>query len=133
MNTTDIKKLTEDKEWQRKWSDRIIGDPKPPVDEYLATQTDERPVGIIVSGQELARMYHDHVSPKVFTQFLLENLKGAGCPAISGSIVFKLERGKVFRLKSQPGDFDFRYMWIPPALVAAMGMDGDDKESVRLN
>ena len=76
-------------------------------------------------------MYHDHTSPRVYTQWLLENLKHAGCPAISGSVVFKLERGKVFRLKSQPGDSDFRYLWIPPMLVTAMGMD--DKESVRVN
>ena len=116
----------------KKWGDRIIQQPTA-IDESLASQNDEAPVGIIVSAQEVGRFYHDKTSPKVFTQFLLENLKGAGCPAISGSIVFKLERGKVFRLKSQPGDFDFRYMWIPPALVAAMGMDGDDKESVRLN
>ena len=133
MATTasDIKKLTEDKDWQRKWGSRIVGGPVTPVDENLAAQSDEQPVGIIVSGQELARMHHDHVSPRVYTQFLLENLKGAGCPAVSGSAVFKLNRGKVFRLKSQPGDTDFRYLWIPPVLVTAMGMD--DKESVRLN
>ena len=117
----------------KKWGDRIIGDATPPIDESLASQNDEAPVGIIVSAQEVGRFYHDKTSPRVYTQWLLEQLKGAGCPAISGSIVFKLERGKVFRLKSQPGDFDFRYMWVPPALVAAMGMDGDDKESVRLN
>ena len=117
----------------KKWGDRIIGDVTPPIDESLALQSDEAPVGIIVSAQELGRMYHDHVSPRVFTQFLLENLKFAGCPAVSGSAVFKLNRGKVFRLKSQPGDTDFRYLWIPPVLVAAMGMDGDDKESVRVN
>ena len=115
----------------KKWGSRIIGDVAPPVDEALAAQTDEQPVGIIVSAQELGRMYHDHTSPRVYTQWLLENLKHAGCPAISGSVVFKLERGKVFRLKSQPGDMDFRYLWIPPALVTAMGMD--DKESVRVN
>ena len=131
MSTTDIKKLTEDKEWQRKWGDRIIGDPKPPIDEALAAQTDEQPVGIIVSAQELGRMYHDHTSPRVYSQWLLEQLKGAGCPAISGSAVFRLLRGKIFRLKSQPGDMDFRYLWIPPALVTATGMD--DKESVRVN
>ena len=131
MNTTDIKKMMEDKEWQRKWGDRIIGDPKPPIDEALALQSDEAPVGIIVSAQELGRMYHDHVSPRVYSQWLLEQLKGAGCPAISGSAVFRLLRGKIFRLKSQPGDTDFRYLWIPPMLVTAMGMD--DKESVRVN
>jgi hypothetical protein len=125
--------MAEDPEWQRKWGDRIIGDPKPPIDESLAAQSDEAPVGIVLSGQELAKLYCDHTSPRVFSQFLLEQLKFAGCPAVSGSVVFKLNRGKVFRLKSQPGDFDFRYMWVPPMLVAAMGMDGDDKESVRVN
>ena len=133
MSTTDIKKLTEDKEWQRKWSDRIIGDVAPPVDEALAAQTDEQPVGIIVSAQELGRMYHDHVSPRVYSQWLLEQLKGAGCPAISGSAVFKLNRGKVFRLKSQPGDTDFRYLWLPPMLVTAVGMSGDNQVSVRVD
>ena len=128
----NVKKMTEDKEWQRKWGDRVIKQDAP-IDAALALQSDEQPVGIIVSAQEVGRMYHDHTSPRVFSQFLLEQLKFAGCPAISGSIVFKLQRGKVFRLKSQPGDMDFRYLWVPPALVAAMGMDGDDKESVRLN
>ena len=115
-----------------KWGDRIIRQPTA-INESLVSQNDEAPVGIVLSGNELAKMYHDHTSPRVFSQFLLEQLKFAGCPAISGSIVFKLQRGKVFRLKSQPGDMDFRYLWVPPALVAAMGMDGDDKESVRLN
>ena len=115
----------------KKWGDRIIGDATPPIDESLASQNDEAPVGIIVSAQEVGRFYHDKTSPRVYTQWLLENLKHAGCPAVSGSVVFKLERGKVFRLKSQPGDFDFRYLWVPPALVTAMGMD--DKESVRVN
>ena len=82
MSTTDIKKLTEDKEWQRKWGDRIIGDVAPPVDEALAAQTDEQPVGIIVSAQELGRMYHDKTSPRVYSQWLLEQLKFAGCPAV---------------------------------------------------
>ena len=114
----------------KKWGDRIIQQPTA-VDESLASQNDEAPVGIIVSAQEVGRFYHDKTSPRVYTQWLLENLKHAGCPAVSGSVVFKLERGKVFRLKSQPGDFDFRYLWVPPALVTAMGMD--DKESVRVN
>ena len=117
----------------KKWGDRIIGDATPPIDESLASQNDEAPVGIIVSAQEVGRFYHDKTSPRVYTQWLLEQLKGAGCPAISGSAVFRLLRGKIFRLKSQPGDTDFRYLWIPPALVAAVGMDSDDKESVRVN
>ena len=116
----------------KKWGDRIIQQPAT-IDESLAAANDEAPVGIIVSGQELARFYADKTSPRVYTQWLLEQLKFAGCPAVSGSVVFKLNRGKVFRLKSPPGDFSFRYMWVPPALVQAMGMDGDDKESVRLN
>ena len=128
----NVKKMTEDKEWQRKWGDRVIKQDAP-IDTALALQNDERPVGIVLSGQELAKLYCDHTSPRVFAQFLLEQLKFAGCPAISGSAVFRLLRGKIFRLKSQPGDTDFRYLWVPPVLVAAMGMDGDDKESIRLN
>ena len=117
----------------KKWGSRIIGGPTTPVDEALAAQTDEQPVGIIVSAQEMARFYADKSSPRTYAQFLLEGLKNAGCPAVSGSAVFKLQRGKVFKLKTEPGSLDFKYMWVPPLLVTAMGVDGDDKESVRLN
>ena len=116
-----------------KWNDRIVGGPVIPVDESLAAQSDEQPVGIIVSAQEIGRLYADKTTPRSFTQWLLERLKEAGCTAVSGSAVFRLRRGKVFKLKSTPGDTDFRYLWLPPALVAAVGMDSDDKESVRVN
>ena len=116
----------------KKWGDRIIQQPAA-IDEALAAETDEQPVGIIVSANEMAKFYADKSSPRTYAQYLLERLKDAGCPAVSGSAVFRLRRGKVFKLRSEPGNTDFKYIWLPPALVEAVGMQGDDKESVRLN
>ena len=115
-----------------KWRDRIIT-ASPGVDLSIAAQSDEQPVGVILDAQEIGKLYATKAGPRGFAQYLLEQLKGAGCPAISGSAVFRLRRGKVFKLKTKPGDFEFRYIWLPPAMVQAVGMDSDDKESVRVN
>jgi hypothetical protein len=113
-----------------KWADRVIT-AGPTVDLSLAAQSDEQPVGIILDAQELGKLYVTKTGPRGFAQYLLEQLKAAGCPAISGSAVFRLRRGKVFKMKSKPGEMEFKYVWLPPALVSAIGMD--DAESVRVN
>lgn len=135
--SSDIKKLTEDKEWRRKWADRIVGDPSvcqaPMTDaafHALVEQLplEDRPIGISVDAQTLGRLVADKTGPVAFSQFLLEQLKEAGCSAVTGVIRFRLMRGKVFKLKSNPGEWAFRYIWLADPLCAAMGVT--DKISV---
>lgn len=122
-----------------KWGDRIIGsadfvnaESMPMTGEafqQLVEQLDiaDQPCGIVVDAQTLGRLWADKCSPAEFNQFLFMQLKAAGCSAVEGTLKMKLNRGKVFKIKSVPGEMEFRYMWLAPVLCAALGVAGDDK------
>ena len=137
MSNAVLEPSEQSAEWRARWADRIVGDPSvcqaPMTDaafHALVEQLplDDRPIGISVDAQTLGRLFADKTGPVAFNQFLLEQLKAVGCSAVSGVIRFKLTRGKVFKLKAQPGEWAFRYIWLADPLCTAMGVT--DKISV---
>ena len=137
--STDLTRLMEDPKWMAKWGDRIISG----VDNITAPMTDkqfhdmveqldvaDKPCGVTIDAQTLGRLYTDKCSPWEFNQFLFMQFKQAGCSAVEGVLKLKLTRGKVFKLKSSPGEMEFHYMWMPDILCAALGLASDDKESL---
>jgi len=112
-----------------KFRDRVlVKDPNallPVVDSQIiaAAAPGDRVVAIKVAGFEIAALYADKTGPYAFAQLLLERFKAAGAP-VEGTIRLRLARGKVFKIKSQPGDASFRYVWLPDEHCQAMGVAG---------
>ena len=115
-----------------KWGDRIIGDPRfqeqmPITGEAFqqlveSLPLEDKPCGVIVDAQTLGRLWADKCSPWEFNQFLFMLLKQAGCNAVEGVLKLKLTRGKVLKIKSVPGDMEFRYVWLAEPLCVALGI-----------
>lgn len=112
----------------KKWGDRILGGPNgalPAPDMNVIRQAEEKPIAIQVAGYDVARLFADHTGPYLFAQFLLERFKAAGAP-VEGvpSVKLRLHHGKIFKLRSQPGDASFRYIWLPEEHATALGVQG---------
>ena len=133
----NVAQMTDSAAWRAKWGDRVLGDVQAPMtgaafhDLVEALPIEDKPIGVALDPQTLGRLYADRTSPYVFQQFLLEQLKQVGCTAVEGTIKFKLTRGKVFKLKARPGEMMFRYVWLAGPLCAALGVEGDDKISLK--
>ena len=99
----------------KKWGDRQASTIVEPTIERPVIFTNEKPIAFQVTAQEVARQYHDHVSPQQYEQFLLERLRAAGCDAVSGVLKLKLVRGKLTKKKSALYDQSgrFTYCWLP--------------------
>ena len=109
-----------------KYRDRVMGDNKPQVSlsTLNAVETDERPVAVFLSANDIAKMYKEGAGPYMFLQVLLERLRAAGCTAVEGSIRLKLNRGRVVKVKQEPGSWQFAYCWLPPSYVMSLEEDG---------
>jgi len=108
----------------RKWGDRILGGPNAALPTPTRPEpTKDKPIAIRVAGYDVARLFADHAGPYQFAQFLLERFKAAGAP-VEGAVHRKLSRGEIFKLRSQPGDASFRYIWLPPEHLQALSVDG---------
>jgi hypothetical protein len=109
----------------RKWGDRIIGDASQrlPTPGTLPSPTTDKPTSIRIPGYDVARLYADHANPYHFAQFLLERFKHAGVP-VEGvvGVRLRLNRGKIFKLRSKPGDDSFRYCWLPDEHADALAV-----------
>ncbi len=106
-----------------RWADRAAGLEE--VDLALDGATSMKPIAIVVSAQDIGRMYHEKYSPKAFMQELLSRFKFAGAP-VEGVINMKLAHGAVARVKSnplEPQDF-FQYIWLPEPYVRAIAAGG---------
>jgi hypothetical protein len=114
-----------------KFRDRVLTrDPNallPAVDSQIiaAAAPEDKVVAIKVAGFEIAALYADKTGPYAFAQLLLERFKAAGAP-VEGTIRLRLARGKVFKLKSNPGDASFRYVWLPPEHCQSLGVQGHE-------
>jgi hypothetical protein len=112
----------------KKWGDRVINPGPLPLDTSKLT-LDSQPIGIILSPEDIARCYMDRGGPREFNQMLLRHFRQAGAP-VEGMAILRLAHGKIFKLRSAPGDFEFRYVWVPMELAAAMGVARDGAESL---
>lgn len=114
-----------------KWGDRILGGTAAtlPRADASSFSLDAQPIGIIVGAEQIARAYVGKGGPKAFNQMLLTFFKDAGAP-VEGLATLKLAHGKIFKLRSRPGEFFFRYMWMPLELVAAYGLLGEEQRSL---
>jgi hypothetical protein len=115
----------------KKWGDRVLGGtsaPTLPVD-VSSLALEAQPIGIIVDAEQIARAYMAKGGPKEFNQMLLAFFKDAGAP-VEGGLTLRLAHGKIFKLKSKPGEFFFRYMWMPLELCAAYGLAGEEQRSL---
>ena len=127
-----------------KWGDRIINDPLngalPMTGAAFRALVDslplsDKPVGVELDAQTLGRLYADRCTPYDFAQFLMDQLRASGCSAVEGVAGFKLRlnRGKIFKIKSVPQEFSFHYLWLADPLCTALGISGDDKNSLRMD
>jgi hypothetical protein len=111
------------------YRDRVlVKDPNallPAVDNQIiaAAAPGDKVVTVKVLGYEIAALYADKTGPYAFNQLLLERFQAAGAP-VEGTIRLRLARGKVFKIKSQPGDASFRYVWLPDEHCQALGVQG---------
>jgi hypothetical protein len=121
----------------KKWGDRILasnfGEAMPMTDAAfhdLVEQLDvaDKPCGVTLDAQTLGRLFVDKCKPYEFNQFLFMQFKQAGCSAVEGVIKMKLTRGKIFKLRSAPGEMEFHYMWLPDVLCHALGVQ--DREGL---
>jgi hypothetical protein len=110
-----------------KYQDRVlVKDPNLLLPKIQAPElTKDIVIAIRVAGFEIAALYNDRTKPYAFAQLLLERFKAAGAP-VEGVIKFKLLYGKIFKLKSRPGDASFRYCWLPPEHCQALGVQGEE-------
>jgi len=114
----------------KKWGDRILGDNSAaPVDHAVIAQSDRKPIAVRVAGFEMAALYRNHATPYEFAQDLLRRFRAVGAP-VEGMAVLKLAHGKVFKLRSKPGDASFNYIWLPEAYVAGLGVAGEEQRSL---
>jgi hypothetical protein len=115
-----------------KYQDRVlVKDPNLLLSKIQAPEpTVDKVIAIRVAGFEIAALYNDRTKPYAFAQLLLERFKAAGAP-VEGVIKFKLLYGKIFKLKSRPGDCSFRYVWMPEEHCQALGVQG--KEGILVN
>ena len=108
-----------------KYQDRVlVKDPNLLLPAVQAPEpTKDRVIAIKVAGFEIAALYNDRTGPYAFAQLLLERFKAAGAP-VEGVIKFKLLHGKIFKLRSKPGDNSFKYVWLPPEYCHSLGVQG---------
>ena len=108
-----------------KYQDRVlVKDPNLLLPAVQAPEpTKDRVIAIRVAGFEIAALYNDRTGPYAFAQLLLERFKAAGAP-VEGVIKFKLLYGKIFKLRSKPGDNSFKYVWLPPEYCHSLGVQG---------
>ena len=115
-----------------KYQDRVlVKDPNLLLPKIQVPEpTEDKVIAIRVAGFEIAALYNDRTGPYQFSQLLLERFKAAGAP-VEGVIKFKLLYGKIFKLKSRPGDCAFKYVWMPEEHCIALGVQG--KEGILVN
>ena len=119
-----------------KWGDRIIGGDTPMqhgVDtSQLAATNDpgDVPLGIIVEPDIIVTMSVTRAKVREFNQMLLERFRDAGVPVDGSSGFLKLNRGKIFKLRSPPGQMEFRYVWLPDAYCRALAVDAENRQSL---
>ena len=108
-----------------KYQDRVlVKDPNLLLPKIQAPEpTEDKVIAIRVAGFEIAALYNDRTGPYAFAQLLLERFKAAGAP-VEGVIKFKLLYGKIFKLRSKPGDNSFKYVWLPPEYCHSLGVQG---------
>ena len=108
-----------------KYQDRVlVKDPNLLLPKIQAPElTQDKVIAIKVAGFEIAALYNDRTGPYAFAQLLLERFKAAGAP-VEGVIKFKLLHGKIFKLRSKPGDNSFKYVWLPPEYCHSLGVQG---------
>ena len=108
-----------------KYQDRVlVKDPNLLLPAVQAPEpTQDKVIAIRVAGFEIAALYNDRTGPYAFAQLLLERFKAAGAP-VEGVIKFKLLHGKIFKLRSKPGDNSFKYVWLPPEYCHSLGVQG---------
>ena len=112
----------------KKWGSRII-DPGPLPANVSSLEISAQPIGVIIDAETIVRAHRAHGGPRAFNQLLLAAFKDAGAP-VEGMAILKLSHGKVFKLKSRPGVFFFRYIWMPLERCAALGVSGEEKASL---
>ena len=115
-----------------KYQDRVlVKDPNLLLPKIQAPEpTKDKVIAIRVAGFEIAALYNDRTGPYQFSQLLLERFKAAGAP-VEGIVRLRLARGKVFKIKSRPGDASFRYVWLPNEHCQALGVQG--REGILVN
>ena len=115
-----------------KYQDRVlVKDPNLLLPKIQAPEpTEDKVIAIRVAGFEIAALYNDRTKPYAFAQLVLERFKAAGAP-VEGVIKFKLLYGKIFKLKSRPGDCAFKYVWMSEEHCIALGVQG--KEGILVN
>ena len=105
----------------KKWGHRILGENHVPIDQGVIAQSDRKPIALRLVGYEIALLYRDKTTPYEFAQELLRRFRALGAP-VEGMATLKLSHGKVFKLRSKPGDASFNYLWLPEASVLGLGV-----------
>lgn len=83
----------------------------------------DKPVGITFGPDVVIAMSVGKTPVHEFIQMLLREFKSVGAPVEGSDAGFlKLHRGRVFKLKTQPGCMDTKYVWLPDAYIAALGI-----------
>ena len=81
------------------------------------------PVAVTMDAQEIGVFYASNLSPVEFNQMLMAKFKDAGAP-VEGTLHLRFAHGQMYKLKSQPGEMEFTYLWLGEAYVdglAALG------------
>ena len=114
----------------KKWGHRILGGPQAPaINTSVIGASDRKPIALRLAGYEIALLYRDKTTPYEFAQELLRRFRALGAP-VEGMATLRLSHGKVFKLRSKPGDASFNYLWLPDHYCRAMGLASDEKRSL---
>jgi hypothetical protein len=100
-----------------------LGQFAPSVPDDHELNNSPSPIAVLVTADEIAALYISNTSPDGFMQYLLGRLKSSGA-AVEGAMRLRLAHGAVYKVKGEPGQMYFQYLWLPEAYVAGINAVG---------
>lgn len=85
-----------------------------------AAECGEHPIMIVITAQEIGRMWAAKSSPTVYNQMLMEKFRAAGAP-VEGVLNLTFAHGRLARVRpSREHAGEFGYVWLPDLWAAKM-------------